>query len=301
MALLGEVTPLVDRGDDWTAAETANAELMSLLRLGRFDACEAAAERGGQAARRAGRPDLAYGIWIHLTCALSWSGNLTGALRAADAAVAATRGIAPLEVRCVAARAFVLSRLGRHGEALPLAADQLGMAERMDSPAAAALGRHDAGLIALAAGRHDQAATLLGQALAEGAEVSRPAARLARAEALARAGRPDDAAADVRQAALEPVRDGDLPWALVPRMARVQGLIALAKGDRGLARRRLREAAAIWERHVQHNAGAEYMANFVDLGRPPVIGLIEPEWELSRLAAELADTLTETDEFTEVS
>ena len=288
IAVLEEVTRLVDRHDDSMVAETANAELMSLLRLGRFDACETAAERGGEAARRAGRPDLAYAIWIHLTCALSWSGNLTGALRAADAAVAATLGITPMEVRCVAARAFVLSRLGRHDEALPLAAEQLAMAERMDSPAAAALARHDAGLIALAAGDYDQAANLLGQALAEGAEVSRPAARLARAEALARAGHPNEATADVRQAALEPIRDGDLPWALVPRMTRVQGLIALARGDHALARRRLRESAAVWERHLRHNAGAEYMANFVDLGRAPVVGLVEPEWELTRLAAELA-------------
>ena len=62
--------------------------------------------------------------------------------------------------------------------------------------------------------------------------MSRPAARLARAEALARSGRPDEAAAEVRRAALEPVRSSDQPWALVPRMTRVQGLIALARGDR---------------------------------------------------------------------
>jgi tetratricopeptide (TPR) repeat protein len=117
----------------------------------------------------------------------------------------------------------VLSRLGRHDEALALAAEQLAMAERMDSPAAAALARHDAGLIWLAAGRHQEAAQLLERALTEGAEMSRPAARLARAEALARSGRPDEAAAEVRRAALEPVRGSDLPWALVPRMARVQG------------------------------------------------------------------------------
>jgi hypothetical protein len=79
-------------------------------------------------------------------------------------------------------------------------------------------------------------------------------------------------------------------------MTRVQGLIALARGDPALARRRLREAAAVWERHLNHNRGAEYMANFVDLGRAPVVGLVEPERELRRLAAELA----ETDQLTEV-
>ena len=100
----------------------------------------------------------------------------------------------------------------------------------------------------------------------------------------------------MRRAATEPVRDGDQPWALVPRMARVQGLIALARGDRALARRRLDEAAAGWRRHMRPDAGAEFVANFVDLGRPPVVGLVEPEWELRRLTAELAGL----DEFTEV-
>ena len=43
-----------------------------------------------------------------------------------------------------------------------------------------------------------------------------------------------------------------------------------------------------------HNAGTEFLANFVDLGRPPIVGLIEPEWELRSLTAELAglDELT---------
>jgi len=46
---------------------------------------EAVAERGGTAARRTGRPDVAYPIWIQAACALSRGGNLTGALRATDA------------------------------------------------------------------------------------------------------------------------------------------------------------------------------------------------------------------------
>jgi DNA-binding SARP family transcriptional activator/tetratricopeptide (TPR) repeat protein len=294
-ALLDEVASLVTDPDDTTVAQMVSTELMSLVRLGRFTECEAVAERGGAAARRAGRLDFAYGIWIQTACALSAADNLTGALRAADAALAATRGLTVIEVPCLAARAFVLSRLGRHDEALSVAGEQLGKAERMDSPAAAALARHDAGLISLAAGRYAESAQLLADALAAGAQVSRPAARLARAEALARSGRPDEAATEVRAAALEPVRAGDQPWALVPRMARVQGLIALARGDHALAHRRLDEAVAGWQRHLRPDAGVEFVANFVDLGRPPVVGLVEPEWELRRLTAELAglDELTE--------
>ena len=273
----------------------ANAELMSLIRLGRLAECQAVADRGGAAAQRAGLPDVAYGVWIHTACALSGAGDLTGALQAADAAVAATRGMTVIELPCLAARAFVLSRLGRHEEALSVAGEQLAKAERMDSEGAAVLARHDTGLISLAAGRYAEAAQLLGEALAEGAEVSRPAARLARAEALARSGRPEEAAREVRQAALEPVRSSDQPWALVPRMTRVQGLIALARGDRAEARRRLSEAAEGWRRHLEHNTGAELLANFVDLGRAPIVGLVEPGWELRRLTAELAglDELTE--------
>jgi tetratricopeptide (TPR) repeat protein len=200
-----------------------------------------------------------------------------------------------IELPCLAARAFVLSRLGRHAEALSVASEQLAKAERMDSPAAVALARHDAGLIWLAAGRCAEAAQLLADALAGGAEVSRPAGRLARAEALAGSGRPDEAAEEVRRAALEPVRSSDQPWALVPRMARVQGLIALARGDQVAGRRRLSEAAAGWQLHLERNVGAELLANFVDLGRAPIVGLVEPEWELRRLTAELAglDELTE--------
>ena len=78
-----------------------------------------------------------------------------------------------IEVRCLAGRAFLVPRLGRHDEALSLAVEQLAKAERMDSPAAAALARHDAGLISLAAGHYTEAARMLAEALAEGAEVSR--------------------------------------------------------------------------------------------------------------------------------
>ena len=170
--LLDQVASLVTDPDDTIVAEMANAELMSMIRLSQFTECEAVAARAAAAARRAGRPVVAFGVWIQSACALSGSGDLAGALRAADAAVAATRGMTVLELQCLAARGFVLSRLGRHAEALPLAREQLAMAERMDSAAIAARARHDAGMISLAAGRHAEAAHLLEQALAEGAEVT---------------------------------------------------------------------------------------------------------------------------------
>src|SRR3954451_3690622 len=54
-------------------------------------------------------------------------------------------------------------------------------------------------------------------------------AREGAAEALAGAGAADGAAAEVGRAARDPVGPADQPWALVPRMARVQGLVARAR------------------------------------------------------------------------
>jgi hypothetical protein len=107
---------------------------------------------------------------------------------------------------------------------------------------------------------------------------------------MACAGAADAAAAEVRRAALEPVGPADQPWALVPRMARVQGLVARARGDVPEARRRFAEAAEGWRRRggaAHRRAGEEFMAALVDLGRPPVVGLVEPDRELARVLTEL--------------
>ena len=161
---------------------------------------------GAAAARRAGRPAVAYGVWIQTACALGGAGDLTGALRTADAAVAATRGVPVVAFPCLAARAFICCPgSAATTRRCALAREQLAMAERLDSAATAARARHDAGLVALAAGRRARRPTCSSRPWPRGREVSRPAARLARAEALARAGRPDEAAAEVRRAALEPV------------------------------------------------------------------------------------------------
>jgi predicted Zn-dependent protease len=181
--------------------------------------------------------------------------------------------------------------MGRHDEATAAANELSAIASRLDSAPMLAVARYDAGLVALAAGRPGEAADLVDRALTGHAAVSRPAARLALAEALAAAGDPDGAAAQLRRAVLEPVTRGDQPWALVPRMARVQGLVARAAGDPSTARRRLTEAADGWRRRAAAagTPGEEYMAALVDLGRPPVVGLVDPRWELDRVLAELAE------------
>jgi hypothetical protein len=78
-----------------------------------------------------------------------------------------------------------------------------------------------------------------------------------------------------------------MPEALVPRISRVQGLIAAAGGDPERAGRHLDEAERAWRRLARAPASGEaYTAILVDLGPPPVAGLVEPERELERLDAD---------------
>ena len=256
--LLAEAEALAPEPDDVTVAEMENARLMATIRLGRFAECEAVAQRAGSAIERLLRPDLAYPVWINAASALACAGDLAAALRCADRGIAATRGAPVVALPCLAARAHLLARLGRHDEAAGTVAELLATAERLDSAPMLATARHDAGLVALAGGRHCEAAKLLVAALDADAAVSRPAARLALAEALALDGAAADAGAELRRAVLEPVGPGDQAWALVPRMARVQGLVARARGDADEARRRLAESAeglAAPRRHHQPAGG----------------------------------------------
>ena len=176
-----------------------------------------------------------------------------------------------LLIPCLAGRAHLLARMGRHDEAAQTSSSWSSRVDRLDVDSYRAMAWHDEGLVALAAGRCAEAARLLGRALDAGAEISRPAARLARAEALARDGRPDEAATELRAALTEPTGRADQPLSLVPRVARVQGLVALARGDRDLARRRLQEAADGWERlrhdRRRHHRGATSVRWSTSAGR----------------------------------
>jgi hypothetical protein len=148
---------------------------------------------------------------------------------------------------------------------------------------------HDRGMVCHAAGDHEAAAQLLAGALEGDAPVSRALARLTRAESLAALDRLEEAEGELRATALEPLGSGDFPDTLVARLARVQGLIASARGDPALAARRLEEAARTWRRRAgADRPGDSYMAVMADFGRPPVLGLIEPRRELERVEGELA-------------
>jgi hypothetical protein len=86
---------------------------------------------------------------------------------------------------------------------------------------------------------------------------------------------------------LEPLQPSDFPDTLVPRLARVQGLIALANKQPAEAERRLEESIAGWERVLERTVRAESITTVLaDLGRP-VVGVVEPERELERARADL--------------
>jgi tetratricopeptide (TPR) repeat protein len=138
---------------------------------------------------------------------------------------------------------------------------------------------YDEGMVAMSAGDNDRAVELFYNALEAGALVSRPAARLARAEGLARLHRSEEAEAELRLVALEPVTPADRPAVLVARMTHIQGLIALSRGDLELARTRFEEAVAAWRRISLAFDADEYLGNLVDLGRPTA-GTVEPTQEL---------------------
>ena len=99
----------------------------------------------------------------------------------------------------------------------------------------------------------------------------------------------------MRATVLEPVRPSDMPDTLVPRLSRVQGLIAAGRRDVALAGRRLDEAADGWRRLIGAvGDGDRYTTVLTALGRPPMAGLVEPAEELARVQSERADLPTPT-------
>ena len=273
--------------------DVGHARALALMRRGRFAESYAPAIAAGDAISRAGRPDLSFGCWVNAAGAAAAAGEPERALEFLTRGLTAVqrRGLQSLEIHLLAARAFVLTRLQQLDDARVAVDAEWRLAEELGQPELLAMAYHDRGLVALEAGDYPQAARLLSGALVEGAPISRPMTRIALAEALAGAGELEGAAEQLRDTVLEPVRPSDFPEALVPRLARAQGLIALANDDKAAARRRLKESISGWERLRDRARGGDSMtAVLADLGRP-VVGLVEPERELAR-TRDLLDALT---------
>jgi DNA-binding SARP family transcriptional activator/tetratricopeptide (TPR) repeat protein len=287
--LLERLSAEPDASGDWRVYDIAHARALVLMRRGRFIDSYGPSIAAGAASERIGRPDLTYGAWINAAGAASAAGQPERALEFLDRGTAAIagRGLKGIEADMLAAKAFVLRSLARLTDAREAADAERAVAEQLGQPDLVAMASHDRGLVALEQGDWDLAARLLAASLVDEARISRPLTRIALAEALARGGRPDEAAEQVRAVVLEPVRPSDFPATLVPRVARVQGLIARAGGDQEDAVRRLEESVAGWERLLAANLRADSLAGVLaDLGRP-VVGLVEPERELARARADL--------------
>ncbi len=287
--LLIELGRTVSKDRDLATYDSGHARALALMRRGRFTDSYAPSIAAGEAIARAGRPDLAYGCWANAASAANAAGETQRALEFLDRGMAALAGqeLQSLEIHLLAAQSFVLRNAGRLDAAHWAAQSEQKLAEQLDEPELEAMARHDRGLVALASSKHEDAAELLAGALVEGAPISRPLTRLALAEAFAGSGQPQEAAEQVRATVLEPVRPSDFPDSLVPRLARVQGLIALAQGSREDAIKRLREAVAGWEGLLSRAPINESITTVLaDLGRP-VVGLVEPKRELSRVREEL--------------
>jgi DNA-binding SARP family transcriptional activator len=283
--------------DDFSTYDIGHARVPAAMRRGSFTAAYAPSIAAGEAIARAGRPDLAYGCWANAAGAAAAEGDYDRALAFLDRCAAAISGsgLLSLEVHLLGVRSFVLRRVGRRADALTATEAERDLADRLGDPALLAMAAHDRGLVALEDGDFEHAASLLAAALAEPAPISRPLTRLARAEALARGGRLGEAEAELRETVLEPVRPSDFPETLVPRLARIQGLIAARAGDQTLAVGRLQEAVEGWRGQVTRLTRGDSMAAVLaDLGRP-VVGLVEPERELERVVHEL-ETFTATNE-----
>jgi tetratricopeptide (TPR) repeat protein len=257
------------------------------LARGDLDAAETLLLRSAAAGQHANRPDMAYGGWANAACAAIGAGRLQQALDYSDRALQLTAGLPTIRLQVLGLRGYILSRMGRHAEAGAAADEQMEVAERLGATEMTAMAAHDAGLLALAAGENERAASLLERALAGDTAMVRAETRLRRAEALARCGRLDEAEVEIRAATQEPMRPSYRPATLVARMAFAQALVARGRGDEPLALRRLDEAAAHWRRLGGKDAIADHLASLVDLGRPPVVGVLDPALEIARIEKEL--------------
>jgi tetratricopeptide (TPR) repeat protein len=286
LADLGDAIP--DDSDAEDRLDLIDIGMQGLIRQGRFaDAADLA---------RTARPILdlddsagkGWRITVNAAAALVCDGDDAGALAFIERAVEDARDAPAILARSLGSLAHLQARAGLAPEAHATLAEQRRVVERLAAPEFAVAAAADAGLVALALGEASEAADRLGEALDGGLAPWRPATSLARAEALALGRNPEAALAQLRLALEEPTGPADQPWSLLPRVCFVQALVAIARGDTQEATRRLDEAAAAWQRllpRVGALTSEGYLANLLDLGRPPVLGLVEPQRELDRIEA----------------
>ncbi len=244
-----------------------------------------------EAALKRGRTELRLEttVWIELAAVAAFVGEHQRALDFVRRFLESSGGLPAKRIEGLAARAYLLARLDRPAEAIAAAEEMVRVAETIGDAELPAVARHDLGAILCQVGEHERGVELLGRALDAGAKVSVASARLRLAESLIALGRLDQAGRELRTIVLTPLRPADQPEILVPRVARLQGLLARAGDDVREARARFEEAIDGWRRLGGADRRAAYLSNLIDLGRPPVAGLTEPARELARVRAELEE------------
>ena len=304
LAAASELIP--EAADDLLlGAEAALARAAALIRMGKMAEAEAGYRKSARLAQEAGRPDLARVALVTIASAAACRGDFGHALDVARAAQQVSSGGLYEDMVIHAGEAHALSRLGRHSEALAAAEVEVAAAARSGSPELEAMADYDLGVVALAAGRVGEAIARLAEALARPGTrfFSRPQARLLLAEARLASGDEGGAEAELDAIPFEPVGPADLPDTLVARLSRLEGLLAAGRGQLPSALGHMEDAAQTWRRRLEGggvrtwpgeariSAGNLFAANVVDLGRPPVAGLVEPGVELGRVLADRSTVL----------
>jgi DNA-binding SARP family transcriptional activator/tetratricopeptide (TPR) repeat protein len=292
LAELGAAIP--DDADVEDRIDLIDIGMQGLIRQGRFTEAADLARTAQPLLDRDDSAGKGWRITVNAAAALVCEGDDEGALRFVERAVEDAREAPAILARSLGVLAHLQARTGRPAEARATLAEQGRVVERLAAPEFAVQAAADAGLVALALGDPVEAADRLGASLDGGLEAWRPSTALARAEALALAGDHEAASVQLRGALEEPTTAADQPWSLLARVCFVQALIAVARDDASDAVRRLDEARAAWDRllpRVGALTSEGYLANLLDLGRPPVLGLVEPQRELDRIQA-LRDRLT---------
>ncbi|MRH86859.1 AAA family ATPase [Nocardia sp. SYP-A9097] len=291
--LLLELTRLLGRTvpSDLLVHDIGVARAHALLRAGRFEDSYAPLIAAAAAAGRSGRPEMGYSCLINATSAAACVGDFDRALDFAERCLALVEpnGLLRLTIYTYSARATILRRLGRFDEAETACRLEADLADRIGRPDLEGLACHDRGLLALARNDPVRAAAHLARALELHAPVSRPHTRLWRAEALTLATRFDDAADELSATAEEPITPGDFPDMLQARVDRIHGLIATADGNYPRAHTHLTAALSAWQRQAgTDEAGQRYSATIIDLGRPPLSSLPDPQHECAAITTDLA-------------
>ena len=293
-SLIAEVMAQPEASDDRVLTiELDLVRMAAAIRENRFDDVDIPGERAIALAERAGRVDLVSLAATNVAAVAACRGDFVRVLEITENALIKGTAGPTLDGYVHAARAYAFARLGRHEEAIAAVNEEVRLYERFGQPDFEALGAFDLGSILLAAGAAEASARQLERALVTPTRhFSTPLARLRKADALLASGDLAGAEDDLARFPFEPVREADMPAVLVAHLARLQGLVAHARGEHDVAVRRLRESEESWRRLTRGlPAGEMFATALVDLGRPPVAGLVEPGIELGRVLAELAAAL----------